>query len=73
MPVLVAARVVQGVGAALLLPGTLATISRAFPDDAARARAIGVGSAGLYAAAAVLALAVLPGALLSVRRAGGER
>ncbi|MET7485299.1 MFS transporter [Streptomyces sp. NPDC005538] len=40
--VLVAARVVQGIGAALLLPGTLAIISRAFPDDAARARAIGV-------------------------------
>ncbi len=40
--VLVAARVVQGVGAALLLPGTLAVISRAYPDDAARARAIGV-------------------------------
>lgn len=40
--VLVAARVVQGVGAALLLPGTLAIISRAFPDDAGRARAIGV-------------------------------
>jgi DHA2 family methylenomycin A resistance protein-like MFS transporter len=42
VPVLVAARVVQGLGAALLLPGTLAIISRAFPDDAARARAIGV-------------------------------
>jgi len=42
VPVLVAARVVQGVGAALLLPGTLAIISRAFPDHAARARAIGV-------------------------------
>ena len=42
VPVLVAARVVQGVGAALLLPGTLAIISRAFPDDAARARAIGI-------------------------------
>ncbi|NEB06286.1 MFS transporter [Streptomyces sp. SID13726] len=40
--VLVAARVVQGVGAALLLPGTLAVIGRAFPDGAARARAIGV-------------------------------
>jgi MFS transporter, DHA2 family, methylenomycin A resistance protein len=40
--VLVAARVVQGLGAALLLPGTLAIISRAFPDRAARARAIGV-------------------------------
>ncbi|MFE1296809.1 MFS transporter [Streptomyces sp. NPDC058731] len=41
-PALVAARGVQGVGAALLLPGTLAVIGRAFPDPAARARAIGV-------------------------------
>ncbi len=40
--VLVAARVVQGVGAALLLPGTLAIITHAFPDEAGRARAIGV-------------------------------
>ncbi|MEU1474653.1 MFS transporter [Streptomyces sp. NPDC005760] len=40
--VLVAARVVQGVGPALLLPGTLALIGRSFPDEAARARAIGV-------------------------------
>jgi len=39
---LVAARVVQGVGAALLLPGTLAIISHAFPDERAQARAIGV-------------------------------
>ncbi|MDQ0905650.1 MFS family permease [Streptomyces canus] len=43
--VLVAARVVQGVGAALLLPGTLAIVGRAFPDDAARALAIGVWAA----------------------------
>ncbi|MDQ1065582.1 MFS transporter [Streptomyces canus] len=51
--VLVAARVVQGVGAALLLPGTLAIVGRAFPDDAARARAIGgwaaIGSLALPA------------------------
>jgi MFS family permease len=40
--VLVAARVVQGVGAALLLPGTLAIISHACPDGPAQARAIGV-------------------------------
>ncbi|MEU3841357.1 MFS transporter [Streptomyces sp. NPDC028635] len=39
---LIAARVAQGVGAALLLPGTLAVIGRAFPDPAGRARAIGV-------------------------------
>lgn len=40
--VLVVARVVQGVGAALLLPGTLAIISHAFPEKAAQAKAIGV-------------------------------
>jgi MFS transporter, DHA2 family, methylenomycin A resistance protein len=40
--VLVAARVVQGAGAALLLPGTLAVISRAFPGRREQARAIGV-------------------------------
>jgi MFS transporter, DHA2 family, methylenomycin A resistance protein len=39
---LVAARAVQGVGAALLLPGTLAIISHAFPRRAEQARAIGV-------------------------------
>jgi MFS transporter, DHA2 family, methylenomycin A resistance protein len=51
--VLVAARVVQGVGAALLLPGTLAIVTRAFPDGGERAKAIGIwaaiGSAALPA------------------------
>jgi len=50
---LVGARFAQGVGAALLLPGTLAIITDAFPDRAAQARAIGVwagvGSAALPA------------------------
>jgi DHA2 family methylenomycin A resistance protein-like MFS transporter len=50
---LVAARVVQGTGAALLLPGTLAIVTRAFPDGGERARAIGIwagiGSAALPA------------------------
>jgi MFS transporter, DHA2 family, methylenomycin A resistance protein len=50
---LAAARVVQGAGAALLLPGTLAIVSRAFPDGGERARAIGIwaaiGSAALPA------------------------
>src|ERR671935_3065473 len=40
--VLVAARVVQGVGAAMLLPGTLAIISHAYPEGPAQARAIGI-------------------------------
>jgi DHA2 family methylenomycin A resistance protein-like MFS transporter len=40
--VLVASRVVQGIGAALLLPGTLAIISHAFPEGPEQARAIGL-------------------------------
>jgi len=40
--VLIASRVVQGIGAALLLPGTLAIISRAFPERGEQARAIGI-------------------------------
>jgi len=39
---LVAARAAQGLGAALLLPGTLAIISRAFPERGVQARAIGI-------------------------------
>ncbi len=40
--VLVGFRVVQGVGAALMLPGTLAVITHAFPERQEQARAIGV-------------------------------
>jgi MFS transporter, DHA2 family, methylenomycin A resistance protein len=40
--VLVAFRVLQGVGAALLLPGTLAVIAHAYPERAEQARAIGI-------------------------------
>lgn len=51
--VLVGARVLQGVGAALLLPGTLALLGDAFPGDSEQARAVGiwaaVGSAALPA------------------------
>jgi DHA2 family methylenomycin A resistance protein-like MFS transporter len=39
---LVAARVIQGAGAALLLPATLAIITRAFPERGQQARAIGI-------------------------------
>jgi len=42
-PVLVAGRALQGVGAALLVPGSLAIITAAF-DDAGRGRAIGLWS-----------------------------
>jgi MFS transporter, DHA2 family, methylenomycin A resistance protein len=40
--VLVGFRVLQGVGAALLLPGTLAVIAHAFPERGDQARAIGI-------------------------------
>ena len=43
--VLIAARVVQGCGAALLLPGTLAVLSRAYTAPAERARAFGIWAA----------------------------
>jgi MFS transporter, DHA2 family, methylenomycin A resistance protein len=39
---LIGARVLQGVGAALLLPGTLAIISHAFPEPDEQAKAIGI-------------------------------
>ncbi|QRP44328.1 DHA2 family efflux MFS transporter permease subunit [Amycolatopsis sp. FDAARGOS 1241] len=42
LPWLVAARAVQGAGAAALLPSSLALIVHQFPDPGARARALGV-------------------------------
>lgn len=54
---LVAARAVQGVGAALLLPGSVAAIADAFPGRAEQARALGTW-------AAVSAIAVPAGPLL---------
>lgn len=60
---LVAARVVQGVGAAALLPCSLALIVHQFPDHRARARALGAwGAAG---SAGVAAGPVLGGALVA--------
>jgi DHA2 family methylenomycin A resistance protein-like MFS transporter len=40
--VLIGCRVLQGLGAALMLPGTLAVIANAYPDERERTRAIGV-------------------------------
>lgn len=50
--VLVAARLLQGLGAALMVPASLALLQAAYPDRAARARAFGVwgGVAGIAAA-----------------------
>ncbi len=47
------ARIVQGAGAALLVPNSLALIQQAFPDQAVRSRAVGWwGAAGGMALAA---------------------
>jgi MFS transporter, DHA2 family, methylenomycin A resistance protein len=61
--VLVAARVVQGIGAAMLLPGTLAIVTHAYPEPRARARAIGVWAG--VGSAALPAGPVLGGALVA--------
>ena len=61
--VLLAARTVQGVGAALLVPSSMALLQQTFPDAKARARAV-----GLWAGAGSLAIAggpVLGGALIA--------
>lgn len=53
LPMLVAARAVQGVGAAMLVPCSLKLINQACPEPGARARAIGlwVGCGGVAMAA----------------------
>src|SRR5438445_816352 len=59
---LVAARVAQGVGAALLLPGTLAIIAQTFDEEGEQARAIGIWAA--LGSAALPAGPLLGGALV---------
>ncbi|MFW0787752.1 MFS transporter [Gordonia sp. CPCC 206044] len=68
--VLVAGRVLQGTAAALMLPGTLALLMRAAPDERARTRAVGlwaaVGGAALPAGPVVGGLLVQIGGWRSV-------
>ncbi|WP_331767152.1 MFS transporter [Embleya sp. NBC_00896] len=44
LPALITGRAVQGVGGALLMPGTMSIIRHVFTDDRERARAIGIWS-----------------------------
>ena len=53
--VLVASRAAQGIGAAMLLPGSIAAIADAYPERAAQARALGI-----WAGVSSLALPVGP-------------
>ena len=43
---LIGARAVQGLGAAILVPNSLALLSHAYPDDKSRGRAVGIWAAG---------------------------
>jgi DHA2 family methylenomycin A resistance protein-like MFS transporter len=44
--VLIGARAIQGIGAAVLVPNSLALLSHAYPDDRQRGRAVGIWAAG---------------------------
>jgi DHA2 family methylenomycin A resistance protein-like MFS transporter len=46
LPVLLAARAVQGVGAAVLIPGSLTLLNHAYPEPRERATAVGLWAAG---------------------------
>ncbi|MFK4145233.1 MFS transporter [Streptomyces sp. NPDC004065] len=63
VPVLVAARLVEGFGAALVVPGSLALLQEAYPEPAARSRAFGLW--GSMAGAAASAGPLLGGLLVS--------
>ena len=60
--VLIAARAVQGVGAAMLVPCSLSLLSHAYPDRGERARAVGLWAAG---ASVALSAGPLVGGLLT--------
>jgi DHA2 family methylenomycin A resistance protein-like MFS transporter len=62
--VLIAARAVQGFGAAILVPNSLALLNHAFPDAKARGRAVAVWAAG--ASLALTAGPFVGGALITL-------
>src|SRR5277367_36990 len=62
--VLIAARAVQGLGAAVLVPNSLALLNHAYPDQRGRARAVGIWAAG--ASLALTAGPLAGGALIAL-------
>src|ERR1700723_1965784 len=62
--VLIAARSVQGLGAAILVPNSLALLSHAYPDEKQRGRAVGIWAAG--ASLALIAGPLVGGALIAL-------
>src|ERR1700729_3241315 len=62
--ILIAARGVQGFGAAILVPNSLALLSHAYPDDKARGRAVGIWAAG--ASVALTAGPLVGGGLIAL-------
>jgi DHA2 family methylenomycin A resistance protein-like MFS transporter len=61
---LIAARCVQGLAAAILVPNSLALLSHAYPDDKARGRAVAIWAAG--ASLALTAGPFVGGALITL-------
>ena len=70
LPVLLGARVLQGVGAALLLPNSLALVRLAYHDPGARAKAIATWAA--IGGVALAAGPVVGGILTDDRRLAGD-
>jgi MFS transporter, DHA2 family, methylenomycin A resistance protein len=62
--ILIAARGVQGLGAAILVPNSLALLSHAYPDEKQRGRAVGIWAAG--ASLALTAGPLVGGALIAL-------
>jgi MFS transporter, DHA2 family, methylenomycin A resistance protein len=62
--VLIAARGIQGLGAAILVPNSLALLSHAYPDEKQRGRAVGIWAAG--ASLALTAGPLVGGALIAL-------
>src|SRR6202795_5073357 len=61
---LIAARAAQGLGAAILVPNSLALLSHAYPDEKGRGRAVGIWAAG--ASLALISGPLLGGALIAL-------